>query len=356
MAFGGAAGLTAPGPAAATVGATRSVRLCFTDGEAREVAVEEGETVLAAAKRAGHQLASQCEAGTCCTCVAWLRKGRAEMPAGQVTALTRDEVASGQRLLCQTRPDDDAVFDLEYPSSVLTGYPTLPFTAKVTRVTWVAESAVLLELKVPKVLRLRFLAGQYCRIKVPGTEEWRSYSMASGEHEQGRLRFLIRVLPAGAMSDFLRHDARAGLTLNLEGPIGGFVLDPTPRPHVLVAGGTGLAPMLSMLDKLRLVRPTPPVLLVFGCVREADLFLIDELHARTGFMPTLRVRVALEEPGGRADVVRGNPVEVLEAGDIAPDTVAYLCGPPGMIAAAERRLTELGVAAHDVHAEQFLPS
>lgn len=335
---------------------TRSVVLRFTDGESREVAVEDGETVLAAAKRAGHQLASQCEAGTCCTCVAWLTEGRAEMPADQVTALTRDEVAAGQRLLCQTRPADDAVFDLEYPSSVLSGYPTVPFTAKIARLSWVAESAVLLELKVPKALRLRFLAGQYCRIRIPGTDEWRSYSMASGEHEQGKLRFLVRVLPSGAMSDYLRTEARAGLPLDLEGPIGGFVLEPAPRPHVLVAGGTGLAPMLSMLDKLRLVRPTPPILLVFGCVREADLFLLDELEARAGFVPSLRVRVALEEPGARTDVAKGNPVEVLTADDIEPDTVAYLCGPPGMIAAAERRLVELGVAPHDVRAEQFLPS
>lgn len=335
---------------------SRQVVLRFSDGETREVEVDQGETVLAAAQRAGHRLASQCEVGTCCTCVAWLCDGMAQMPDGQITALTRDEVAAGQRLLCQTRPATDAIFDLDYPSSVLTGYPTLPFLAKIQRVTWVAASVVQLDLKVPKSLRFRFLAGQYCRIKVPGTEDWRSYSMASGEHEQGKLSFLIRVLPSGDMSDYLRNEARAGQSLEMEGPIGGFVLDPSPRPHVLIAGGTGLAPMLSMLDKIRLVRPTPPVLLVFGCVREADLFLTDELDARTGFMPTLTVRVALEEPGDAPGVVRGNPVEVLTAEDILPGTTAYLCGPPGMIAAAERRLVELGVQPHDVRSEQFRPS
>jgi benzoate/toluate 1,2-dioxygenase reductase subunit len=341
----------------AVASSIRQVELRFTDSEIRTIEVDDGETVLAAAKRAGHRLASQCEVGTCCTCVAWLHDGTAEMPEGQVTALTRDEVAAGQRLLCQTRVlSGAAAFDLDYPSSVLTGYPTIPFTAKIQRLTWVTDSVVQLDLKVPKAVRLRFMAGQYCRIKIPGTEVWRSFSMASGEHEQGRLSFLVRVLPSGAMSDYLRDEARPGAMLEVEGPIGGFVLEPSSRPHLLIAGGTGLAPMLSMLDKIRLVRPTPPVLLIFGCVREAELFLQDELEARQSFMPTLTLRIALVEPGDARGVVKGNPVEVLRAADVLPDSIAYLCGPPGMISAAEARLVEFGVSPHDVRTEQFLPS
>jgi len=356
MPVGSATGLVAEVEGGVSPSPTRRVLLRFSDGETREVDVDAGESVLSAAKRAGHALASQCQVGTCCTCVARLTRGIAEMPAGRVTPLTRDETAAGQRLLCQTHPASDATFDLEYPASVLTGNPAIPFTARIHRVTWVAASVVQLDVRVPKSLRLRFLAGQYCRIKVPGGEEWRSYSMASGEHEQGKLSFLIRVLSSGAMSEYLRTEARAGQTLEMEGPIGGFVLEPSQRPHVLVAGGTGLAPMLSMLDKIRLVRPTPPVLLVFGCAAEADLFLTDELEARTGFMSTLTVRVTLEAPDSAQGVLKGNPVEALTPDDILPDTIAYLCGPPGMIAAAERRLVELGVEPHDVRAEQFLPS
>jgi ferredoxin-NADP reductase/ferredoxin len=335
---------------------TRAVVLRFADGVTRDLSVADGQTVLAAAKQAGMNLASQCEVGTCCTCAARLVRGDAAMPAGQVTALTREEVTAGQRLLCQTLAHTDAEFDVEYPSSLLEANPAVEFTGKIARATWVAESVVQLDVKVPKSLRFRFTAGQYCRIRIPGTDEWRSYSMASGEHEHGRLSFLIRVLPTGAMSDFLRVEARPGTTLEMEGPLGGFVLDPSERPHLLVAGGTGLAPMLSMLDRIRLVRPTPPVLLVFGCVRENDLFLMDEVDARRSFMPSLEVRVSLEQQSALPGVVHGNPVAVLAAEDVRPGSVAYLCGPPGMIAAAEQKLRELGLDAGDIRAEQFLPS
>lgn len=344
----GAAGAQAP--------AARRATLRFSDGATREVEVGGDETVLAAARRAGVRLASQCAVGTCCTCVARLTSGTAAMPDGQVTGLTRDEVEAGQRLLCQTRVGHDAEFDVGYPSSLLEANPAVAFTAKISRLTWVAESVVQIDLKVPKSLRFRFSAGQYCRIKVPGTDEWRSYSMASGEHEKGRLSFLVRVLPAGLMSDFLRREARTGITLEVEGPLGGFVLEPSERPHILVAGGTGLAPMLSMLDKIRLVRPTPPVLLVFGCVRDSDLFLTEELQARMSFMPTLTARVSLEQETDRPGIVQGNPVSVLTPQDVLPGSVAYLCGPPGMITAAELKLKGFGLDARDIRSEQFLPS
>ncbi len=333
-----------------------NVSLRFTDGETRDFAVASGSTVLAAAKAAGLRLASQCQIGTCCTCAAVLTSGTAEMGTERLLALTKQEVSGGHRLLCQTVVSTDASFNIEYPSSLLLANPPVNFTAKVSRLTWLAESVVQLDVKIPKVMRLKFTAGQYCRIKVPGTEEWRSYSMASGEHEQSKCTFLIRVLPTGVMSDFLRSEAGVGTGLEMEGPHGGFVLEPSERPHVLIAGGTGLAPMLSMLDKLRLVRPTPPILLVFGCVREADLFHLDELEARTAFMPSLQVRVCLEDRSTAPGVVGGNPVSVLSSSDFLENSIAYLCGPPGMIAAAELALIGFGLNPEDIRSEQFLAS
>lgn len=340
----------------ASAPSTQHVVLTFSDGAIREVDVPAGTTVLAAAKDSGISLVRQCEVGTCSSCVAQLCSGEAEMPAGQLTALTKAEIAAGQRLLCQTYTSTDASFDVEYPSSLLEANPPIFFEAKVGRLTWLAESVVQIDMKLPKSLKFGFTAGQYCRIRVPGTDEWRSYSMSSGEHEQFKLSFIIRVLPTGVMSDFLRTQIKTGMTLEMEGPLGGFVFEPADRHHVLIAGGTGLAPMLSMLDRLRLMRPTPPIDVVFGCVRESDLFHLDELAARRSFMPTLSVTVVLDEGGSIPDVAQGNPVTALDGISVSESSVAYLCGPPGMIRAATETLNKRGLALSDIRSEQFLPS
>ncbi|MEA5153477.1 2Fe-2S iron-sulfur cluster binding domain-containing protein [Raineyella sp.] len=334
----------------------RHVTLRFTDGEVREFDTQADEPILTAARRAGYELVSQCRVGTCSTCTATLVDGAAEMPAGQISVLSKDELAAGQRLLCQSRALCDSSFDVEYPSTLLEANPPVLFQAKISRLTWVADTVVELELRVPKRIKFGFTAGQYCRLKVPGTEEWRSYSLASGEHERFRLTFLIRILPSGVMSDYLRDRARVGEALDIEGPLGGFVLEPAPRPTVLIAGGTGLAPMLSMLDRLRTVQPAPPILLLFGCNRPTELFHEEELAARATFMPTLEVRTVLMDNTGRDDLPAGTPLSVLRPEDVAPDTVSYLCGPPPMIRAAEEQLGSYGLPVHDIRAEQFVPS
>jgi benzoate/toluate 1,2-dioxygenase reductase subunit len=112
-----------------------------------------------------------------------------------------------------------------------------------------------------------------------------------------------------------------------------------------------------MLETLQTARDDHPIRLVFGCTRGADLFHLDELDARRSFMRNLAVRVVVDEPVEIPDVLAGNPVSVLTADDVAhPQTSAYLCGPPAMLQAAERRLLELGMPAERIHAEQFLPS
>lgn len=335
---------------------SKRVTIHFLDGATREIDVPDGTTILKAAHDNGIALASQCKIGTCCTCVASLTSGDARMSEVLITALTKEEIAAGQRLLCQSEALTDAEFHVEYPSALLEANPPVQFEAKIARLTPLAPNVMEVDVKLPKGMRFGFSAGQYCRIRVPGTDEWRSYSMASGEHEKGKLTFLIRLLPQGLMSDFLRDQARTGVSLEVEGPFGGFVLEPSSRPHLLIAGGTGLAPMLSMIDKLRLVRPAPPMLLVFGCVSEQDLFHLDELAARASFTPSLNVRVVLEHDTAIPGVLQGNPVSVLAQSDIEEQSVAYLCGPPGMIHAAQERLAAFGLVHDDIRSEQFLPS
>jgi benzoate/toluate 1,2-dioxygenase reductase subunit len=173
-----------------------------------------------------------------------------------------------------------------------------------------------------------------------------------------RLEFLVRLIPGGVMSEYLRTAPRAGDTLEVEGPRGAFVLRQHRGRHVFVAAGTGLAPIFSMLDALRR-RPGPrtPTFLSFGCSTEEDLFYRDELEIRQWWTPELRLRLS----GGRdvdaaSGLFRGNPVEGIAAEDVAGAAAAYLCGPPAMIEAARHRLVEFGLNPERIYAERFTAS
>ncbi len=348
-----------PEPSSQTVAAepaaVRRIQLRFADGATREILVPDDSTVLDAARAAGVDLVSQCQVGTCCSCVGRVVSGGLEMPVARTYPLRREELAEGQRLLCQSSATADSEVALDYPVSVIEGRTPVRTTAKVMAVHRLGATAVQLDLRLPKGQDLAFTPGQYARLRVPGTEEWRSYSMASGERSRRKLSFLVRLLPGGAMSTYLTR-ARPGDGVEIEAPFGGFVLQPRSEPHVLVAGGTGLAPMLSMLETLQLHRPAPPILLVFGCRRGEDLFHLDELAARASFMPTLTVRVTCDEECAEPGVLHSDPVAALRPEDVSAATVGYLCGPPGMVDAARARLTELEVPAARIHSEQFLAS
>ena len=345
---------TCPGSGSDT--ATHCVRLRYTD-TVKEIHVPADSSVLDAASAADVRLAHQCGVGTCGTCIGRVSAGDVVMPEGRVYPLRAAESAAGMRLLCQAQARTDADIDLDYPAAMLDENPVIAATAKVADLTWLADSVVALQIRLPKSAQFSFRAGQYVRLRVPGTDEWRSYSMASGERQRSRLTFAIRVLPAGAMSRYLRERAAVGDTVDMEGPMGSFGLRPDPGPVLMVAGGTGLAPMLSMLETLQTARDRDRIRLVFGCARGSELFHLDELDGRCSFIPRLSVRVVVDEPCDRPDVLTGNPVSVLTAADVAdPNTSAYLCGPPAMLDAARTRLSELGLPPERIHAEQFLPS
>ena len=203
-----------------------------------------------------------------------------------------------------------------------------------------------------------FHAGQYVRIKVPGTDQWRSYSMCSTTRDLPKMEFLVRIIPGGAMSEYLRA-AREGERLEVEGPLGAFILHPSKGLHVFIAGGTGLAPILAMIDQIRRANgPKPKMLLSFGCASDKTFFYRDEIELRQWWIPQLSVRLSadrIEDPA--SGLIQGTPVDALDAEAISdPEAAAYLCGPPPMIEGARRRLVELGVRPERIYAERFVAS
>jgi benzoate/toluate 1,2-dioxygenase reductase subunit len=333
--------------------------LRFEDGVEKRITVAAGEYVLDAALRQEIALVHQCRSGSCSTCVAQMVDGDLRMDASRAHSLIPAEIGQGRRLLCSTRAHADSIVRLDYPSDLLDEAGPELFSATVDDAEMVSDTVVRLVLKAPRGIDFAYHSGQYVRVKVPGTDQWRSYSMASLPRDLPKMEFLIRLIPGGSMSEYLTARCEPGDEIEVEGPLGAFILRESHAPHVFVAGGTGVAPIISMLDSIRRRSGVkPPMLLSFGCASDSQFFYRDEVELRAAWMPQLRLRLSadrVEDPA--SGLVQANPVQVLTPEDVAdPGTVAYLCGPPPMIEAARRRLTEMGIDPEHIYAEQFVAS
>ena len=281
------------------------------------------------------------------------------MAPDRATSLLAAEVAEGKRLLCSSYARADSEVRLHYPAALIYGTELRTMRTAVAALEWPSPSVAKLTLELPEDSDFSFHSGQYVRVKMPGTTEWRSYSMASTPRELPRIDFLVRILSGGVVSEYLRNGCRAGDEIIIDGPRGAFILHSSHAPQIFIAGGTGLAPILAMLDEIRYrPGPRPPMLLSFGCASEQQFFYRDEIELRQWWMPELRVILSaghVDNPD--SGLLQGSAVAALEHERIMdPESVAYLCGPPPMIEAARRLLIEMGVAQDHIYAEQFVAS
>uniref|UniRef100_Q47GC3 Oxidoreductase FAD/NAD(P)-binding:Oxidoreductase FAD-binding region n=1 Tax=Dechloromonas aromatica (strain RCB) TaxID=159087 RepID=Q47GC3_DECAR len=344
-------------PAEGNMSNIKNVTLQFSDGICKSVAVKDGESVLDAALAADLQLIHQCRSGSCSCCMATLTEGNAKMRSGSSSTLLRSEFEAGQRLLCLAEPESDCTFALNYDSNASLQQAT-KVRAFIDDVEKLAHNVVRLTLELAEGEWLDFRPGQFVQVKVPGLSVMRSYSPASTSADLPKIVLLIRLLPDGAMSNYLRSEAARDAVLELEGPFGSFFLrEKVKAPHIMIAGGTGLAPVMSMIDSIQKTSgKKPPILLSFGCATPDSLFCLDDIELRKHWLPSLTNRISVDREAA-GSLLQGNPVDALRDDDVKdPDTVAYICGPQPMIEAAYRRLEALGVRHENIFAEQFTPS
>ncbi len=319
-----------------------TLTLIFGDDAVRRIEAEPFETIYQAAQRQGIDILTDCREGACATCKARCSTGDYLPGDYSDEALGDDEAAAGGVLLCQTIMLSDGVVELPYALEALDLPPAVPVAADVVAVDRVAASVHRLVLR-PET-PVDYLAGQYARIELPDGGA-RAYSFATPPG--GDLEFYVRHLVGGLMSEWLAGPARAGDRLRLTAPLGQFHLRTGPRPVLMVAGGTGLAPLLAMLDE----RAGSATALV-GARRRDDLFGEDILAASGA-----DVRLALEDPlpGWQGHTGRVTDL-IADALPLSGEVEAYLCGPPAMIDAARADLVAGGVPEARIHAERFLPS
>lgn len=331
---------------------TYRIALNFEDGATRFIDCQAGEKVLDAAYRAKINLPMDCSDGVCGTCKCRCEQGAYDLGDEYIDdALTADEAAEGLVLTCQMVPSSDCVIAVPVPSSACKIGPTQHF-GTVASVELVSDSTIILKLMLDKPEGIRFLPGQYVNLGVPETDQHRAYSFSS-KPGAAQASFLIRNMPGGLMSNWLAGAAAPGARMRFAGPNGSFFLRGVDRPVVMLAGGTGLAPLLSMLEVLAEKGTDQPIHLIYGVTADGDLVEIERVEALAAKLPTLTWTSCVADPQS-AHPLKGYVTyhladEHLNAGDCD----IYLCGPPPMVEAVRLFLREKGVEPAHFHYEKF---
>ncbi len=321
---------------------------------------EEEETILEASIRQGIQLRYGCKHGGCGSCKAQIADGEVDLEEASSFALMDYERDRGLALLCSAYPLSDVAIELDddYEESALrSGVPPRDLEARVVAAQALTHDLWHLELALTDPTTFAFRAGQYVEVRVPGTDAWRAFSMANPPSAADRVELLVKILPGGLFSRHVAGGLSVGDALSLRGPYGQFALIESEAPIVMVAGGSGLAPVWAMLGHLREEGSRRAVTLFYGARSARDLFWLDELDAMTRALPDFRFVPALSEPGS-GDEWDG------EVG-LVTDVVArrceslrgregYLCGPPGMIDAAIDVLRGKGLFSSRIRYDKFV--
>ncbi|MEV7006618.1 2Fe-2S iron-sulfur cluster binding domain-containing protein [Streptosporangium sp. NPDC051022] len=351
--------MTPPAPAAATSTAATFV---YEDGVSRQVGIDPDKTLLDCALAAGLEVGYQCRGGTCGTCIVRIGAGSIEQRFTGASALTTAERNAGMALMCRAYADADVRIELPYTSTWTSGggRPGLK-SATVTAVVAEADDVVRLEVELDDWVDdgedFAFTPGQFARVRVPGTDDqWRSYSMFTVPDDLPRVGFVVRLLPGGAMSDYLVSRCEIGDRVDLEGPFGSFTArGHEGERHILIAGGTGLAPLLSIIDGFRLgTAKPPPIHLVFGVSDAAQLFFAEELELRRLWMKDISITLCADRPASGFQGRTGSPLVALPDLHVTPDDRCYVSGPPAMVGAVAEALLDHGATATRVYTEQFL--
>jgi NAD(P)H-flavin reductase/ferredoxin len=338
-----------------TAAGTHQVRLT-PDG--RSFAVRPGETVLAAALRQGVRLDYGCLHGNCSSCKYLLLDGEVDVGIASPYSLTPGEREEGWALLCCATP----LGDLEIRSSSVEDPRLLPDLVpeeRAAEVTGVEHlGGALWRLRLRLEAPLHFYAGQYVQLSVPGgVDDWRAYSMSSPPSRQPIAEFVVRRIEGGRFSGQIDRLA-PGMPMRLRGPYGTGYLREGDHPALLVAGGSGIAPILSILEEAAERDDPRDVLLFFGARVPEELVLGEEIAAAGRRLRSFRWVPVIEQPGDvrwEGEVGRVTNALQRRLRDASPYDV-HLCGNPPMCDSASILLEAKGVRDGRIIVDRFHPA
>jgi CDP-4-dehydro-6-deoxyglucose reductase, E3 len=322
----------------------------------RSFRVDRGQAVLDAALRAGLNLPHSCKSGNCGSCRARLVEGEVRYPNGAPLGLSDAEIADGLILLCQARAESDLsieTFEAAAPEEVVV--KRLP--SRIERIVPLAHDVAAVYLRLPAAERFDFKPGQYLDVLLSKGRR-RSFSIASPPHDSRLLELHVRLARGGEFTGPLFAGGMAGALLSIEGPLGHFIYrEPCAgeaAPMLLVGGGTGLAPLMSILRHVTETGLARDMTLYWGVRAERDLYADAALESLARRTPGFRYVPVLSEPSpawqGAAGLV--HDAVLARVPDLARHEV-YASGPPAMIEAVRREFTARGVDPSRLRFDSF---
>lgn len=326
-----------------------------------EMEVTEDESILDAAFRQGIHLMHGCREGRCSACKSYMLDGDVQMDDYSTFACNEAEEAEGYVLLCRSYAYSDCEIELLNfdEDELLGGAPIQDVRTRISAIEPVTKDIVSLRLDVVEPETFEFKPGQYVDLSVPGTDEKRSFSIATTQATPDKLEFLIKKYPNGLFAGLLEEGLSPGDEVMVNGPYGSCTLrNGHVLPIICIGGGAGMAPLLSLLRHVSETGLNRPVRFYYGARTPADLFYLDEIAALGEKIADFRFLACLSESAAGApdgvEVAQGNVTDIANEheSDLAR-TEVYFCGPPPMVDAALALADQHSVPRDQIFYDKF---
>jgi len=327
--------------------------------QGRVIRVRPDQSVLDAALEAGINLLHSCKSGHCASCRAELLQGTIDYPRGAPLGLTAEEAASGGVLLCQAQASSDLVVATRAVAH-LTEVEIRTLPCRIERLVSLAPDVMQVWLRLPATERLEFRPGQYLDVLLDGGRR-RSFSIASPPHDAALIELHVRRVPGGGFTSQVFDALRVGALLRIEGPVGQFVLREASTPLLLIAGGTGFAPLKSIIRHVLERGAARKLHFFWGARAPIDLYEDALVRRWTQEHPSLYYTGVLSEAQtmpfsaeARVSYATGWVHECVlqHCASFEPFDV-YAAGPPAMIEAIRASFPAHGLAADRLHFDSF---
>jgi CDP-4-dehydro-6-deoxyglucose reductase len=322
----------------------------------RQFSCDDGETVLAAAIRAGVGLPYGCKNGACGSCKGNLLSGTITQGTHQEKALTAAEEEQGKALFCCAIPHSDLLIEVREVAGA-GEFPIKKMPSRVAKIERVTDDVTIISLQLPANDKLRYLAGQYLEFLLKDNKR-RSYSMANAPYKDENITLHIRHMPGGLFTDHVFGTMKERDILRFEGPLGTFFLrEDSDKPIVLLASGTGFAPIKAIIEQAAHDKTTRAIALYWGGRRPKDLYMNDLCEEWARSLPNFRYIPVISDASpenqwqGRSGFVHQAVINDLP--DLSGYQV-YACGAPIMVESARRDFVTLcNLPEEEFYADSF---